>query len=68
MVISVPRSYVVRVLRLEFAHPNVRHFSPMIEANYGAPHRIVIWRNHPLVKKSLLVVGFLHLALGLVSE
>lgn len=68
MAIPVPRSVVARVLHLEFLRPNVRHFSPMIEANYRASHRIIIWGNNPLVAKPLLVIGFLHLVLALAGE
>ena len=68
MVISVHRFDNARVLHLEFLRPNVRHSSPMIEANYRASHRIIIWGYHPLVVKPLLVIGFLHLVLAVVRE
>ena len=68
MDVLVYRSPVARVLHLEPPHPNVRRHSLPIESNYRASHRIIIWGHHPLVMKSLLVVGLLHFVLSLVGE
>ena len=68
MDVLVPWGHVDGIFHLEPSHPNVRRRSQTGEINCRAPHRMIVWGHHPLVVKSLFVVGFLYFVLSIVGK